>query len=372
MRAFTIESANDEFASNDTVTAELPDIEPVRAAPAKRGLLKRAWPMLRLLISLLLLGYVISSANWTAMLDLAKQMQVRWLLVFAALIPMPVVLSVWKWQVILRAMGHRVPFGQLFGMYVLSQFYNNILPSSVGGDVVRVMVLNEKIHSTKYALASIVVERFTGLTVLIVLAVVAVLSVPELRSNIAMLCLVGAVVMIYLGILSAIIHVRVIWLLRQVFGKVRPLAKIIDKLERFQVTIRAFRHQPLVLVNAILLSLAFYATAIVKVYVACRGFGTPIPVTAAAVSLPVVLAVGLLPITISGIGLTEWAFRVTFAAVGQSPDLGLTTGLLIRAAGYIWTCGGYLVYTLVHVGKPGLPAEAEALAEPALVDQTEA
>src|SRR5438128_935635 len=61
-----------------------------------------------------------------------------WLLAGAALVVLAMLVSAWKWQILLASHGLRVGFGHLFGTYLVGLFFNNFLPSNIGGDVIRV------------------------------------------------------------------------------------------------------------------------------------------------------------------------------------------------------------------------------------------
>ncbi|HEX7010142.1 MAG TPA: lysylphosphatidylglycerol synthase transmembrane domain-containing protein [Phycisphaeraceae bacterium] len=317
---------------------------PVERRPRWLGVL------LRLGVSLALLAYVLAQTNWGNVLGLLKGLDVFWLAVMMLTAPMNVGVCVWKWRLLLASQGHRVPFRTLFGMYVLGQFYGNVLPSSVGGDVARVAVLSRRIQAPKDALGSIVVERFTGFSVLILLAIMAIVTVPAFRRNLPLLAMVLVAVALYAGLLVGILSTRVVWLLRLVGGRCRWLTPLIDKVERFQISLRHFGRHPRVLLGAVALSLAFYAGSILTVYAACRGVGQAVPIAKLAAAVPVVLAVTLVPVTAGGVGLAEWSYRDSFAALAILPDLGLTVSLLLRIRGLIWSSSGYLIYTLATLG----------------------
>ena len=154
---------------------------------------QRIWIFLRLILGAMLFVWVLSTANWGEVMAHLHAADWRFVAVFLVITPLNVGVFVWKWQILLRAGRVTVPFWLLYRMYVVSQFYNNVLPSSVGGDVVRVAMLNRSIRSPERALASILVERFSGLTVLVILGVAATVATAELRANRMLLALVAGV-----------------------------------------------------------------------------------------------------------------------------------------------------------------------------------
>ncbi|GJL56867.1 MAG: hypothetical protein NPIRA02_39990 [Nitrospirales bacterium] len=136
----------------------------------------RVWAVLRLLISLGLLTYVVSRAHWETIIHTLDNARVIDMLIFLALTPMSVYLCTLKWKILLDARGAYVPIGRLFGLYIIGMFYNNVFPSSIGGDVVRVTALKQHVPSMEDALGSVFIERLTGFFILTLLGIAALLT----------------------------------------------------------------------------------------------------------------------------------------------------------------------------------------------------
>lgn len=344
----------------DPTIEEAAAVSPSPDRPARKG---RWGLVLRLTVSVLLLAWVIGGADWSKVLDLVQQAEMLWLVLFVLFTPLQVGISVAKWRTILRACGHRVRFWSLYGIFVVSQFYNNLLPSSVGGDVVRAVMLSRRVNDPRQAWASIVVERFTGLLVLVLMAVVAVLVVPGMREKFWLVAAVAAVGVLCLGVLACVVVPQVVWLARAMLGRRKLAARLIDKAEKFQRAIRALAGSPTVMGTALVWSLAFHVSAAISIYLACRGIGEDVSIVDMLLTVPVVLTVATLPISISGIGLAEWAFMDSFAAVGLDPNIGLVAALLLRAKGLIWSSAGYLTYTLATSGSGRASVQPDEVAQ---------
>jgi Lysylphosphatidylglycerol synthase TM region len=81
-------------------------------------------------------------------------------------------LSCWRWQIVLRATGHCVPIGSLLASYFAGMFVSIFLPGSFGGDVYRSYQIGQRIKDTEVAIASVFLERFTGLAAVFALALI--------------------------------------------------------------------------------------------------------------------------------------------------------------------------------------------------------
>ena len=99
------------------------------------------------------------------------------ILVVAVLIGIVVnMISALKWFMLTKSQELGAGYWRIFAYYVIGQFYNMFLPTSVGGDFVRSYELGKYSGRQADALASVFVERYTGVLVLLAFAVIAVLT----------------------------------------------------------------------------------------------------------------------------------------------------------------------------------------------------
>ena len=82
------------------------------------------------------------------------------------------VLAAWRWQRVLAVFGSHVPMRTLFKHYLAGQFVGNVLPSTIGGDVLRVSRSSKDVGGARdVAFAAVVLERLTGFVALPLLTV---------------------------------------------------------------------------------------------------------------------------------------------------------------------------------------------------------
>lgn len=321
--------------------------------------------ILRGALSLLLLLWVLGRADWSGVVEHLDDADWLYLTLFVLITPVNVGISVYKWRILLAAKGFSLPFWPLFQMYVASQFYNKFLPSTVGGDALRALMLNRIMAEPRHALGSIVMERLTGLLVLTLLGGGAVWAAPELHANRPLMILVAVSILASVGLFVAVLSRRVIGLLRRLFGGWQLARRLLAKADGFQRTLHEYRHSPDAMVLSLALSCLFYVGLIVNIWLVCAGIGQSVSWSTVAIVVPVVLLVSLLPVTVGGLGLTEWTFMVGFQALGAPGALGVAASLLLRAKQLIWTSGGYLVYQFGAGRAPAAQGHAStASAEP--------
>ena len=325
--------------------------------------------------TLLLAAFVVWASDPARLWELATNLSLGWLPLLAATAIGTTASSVWKWSLLLRARpgGPAVPaFLPLLGLYATGQFYNQVLPSNTGGDVVRGELLARRLRAAggvagtgrSEAYASITAERFTGLAVLVLMAVPTAL-VPAFWGSPMLMVGILAGTLLSVGVMGAVLlirpgnpeatakPIRSSGLTARTRGRVlKVLAGVRRKLSAFSAGLRAYRHHPRTLGAALALSLLFYVIAVASVMIAARCFGHVIPFLPAAAATAAVLVVSLLPISINGLGLWEASFLATFEALGLGGELGLAVALLIRARDLTWAVIGAAIAAALQ-GTPG-------------------
>lgn len=328
------------------------------------GFLKRL-PVLA--ISLALAGWVIARTDWPQLGQLfADRLQWGWLPIFALTAPLLTLVSAWKWRSLLAARGQRDGLLPLTGLYVTGQFYSNVLPSSSGGDVVRAELARRRhsrhapagqapTRSTVYA--AITAERFTGLFVLLVLALATLATTPALWHLSPLTGLALAGVAFASAVMAAVASRRVGRGAATLGQRIKPLARPAAKLQAFQADLWVYAQHRRVIAFALVQSIAFYALAALSVSVAGACFGVTIDARTATATTALLLVITLLPISINGVGLWEFAFSEIFHLLGYSRELGLAVALIIRFRDVAWSTTGFLLATTL-MKQPQANAEA--------------
>ena len=81
-----------------------------------------------------------------------------------------VLASGWRWQTLLDAQHVRVPIGWLLNSYLVATFFNNFLPSNIGGDVIRIRDTAAQAGSKTLATTVVLMDRGLGLLGLLAIA----------------------------------------------------------------------------------------------------------------------------------------------------------------------------------------------------------
>lgn len=77
-----------------------------------------------------------------------------------------------RWQMVVRSLGLEMGIARCLKLYFLGLFFNNFLPSGVGGDFVKAYYLSKDCGSYERPFLSIFLDRYIGLHVMLLSAVV--------------------------------------------------------------------------------------------------------------------------------------------------------------------------------------------------------
>ena len=281
--------------------------------------------LLRVLASALLMGLVIRRVDWEEFAATVRAARPFYLAMSLLVSPLLVLISAWKWQILLRARALSPGLATCYRLYLVGYFFNNFLPTNVGGDVVRGYILGRRQGNRAAVMASVFLERFTGVSALVVMALLALPFGPTALYDIKVTASVSAVVAAYLVLLWAVVDRRALALTRR--GLHLPF---MGKVVRLQESIAVYREHGGALAACMGLSLLFYLGAAFNVMVSARAFGASLTLGEAVLVTPVILLISLLPFSLGGLGLSEWAYYFALGKYGISPEVALSTALLMR------------------------------------------
>jgi len=239
--------------------------------------------------------------------------------------------SAFKWWMLLKSRAVAVGYWRIFCYYLVGQFYNQVLPTSVGGDVVRSYELGKYTGNKAEALASVFVERYTGVLVLLLVAGLAVL-IQLSRFNNAFIIASLVAFSIGLGLIAWLIFdLRVyLWIKQQVLARLPSMESVFDKIDKLLDSIADYRQNPLAIFVAFANSFVFYFLAVINVYVTALVFQADVSFADMLIATPIIMLLMNLPISLGNLFLMEASYTGILAIMGYSPALGLSVAVTMR------------------------------------------
>ncbi len=238
-----------------------------------------------------------------------------------------IVLSALRWQKVLEALDMPTGLRRLVPLYFAGQFVSNVLPTTIGGDVLRVSRLSRHNGDAPDTFASVVLERLSGWLVLPIITFVGLIINPGLWefSRPALLALFVA-----FATLAALVAVLVLADNRRVGGRYTTAEGWRRFVGAVHLGIGGLRHHPLATTWVILVGLAYqFALCLAALMVAeALGIGD-MGLTPLLAFLPAVLIAQVLPIGIAGLGIREAAFVVFLTPLGVPAEQAVALGLVL-------------------------------------------
>jgi uncharacterized membrane protein YbhN (UPF0104 family) len=268
-------------------------------------------------------------------------------------------LSALRWQLLARSVGFGGGYGRYLAHYSVGTFFNLVLPTSVGGDVVRAWYLSRAEGHRGAALLSVFADRASGLAVLIVLACAAAACSPvPLRPwLVALVAGLGAAVP--LGLLALPFLPALAARLPLIGARAR------GALERALEAGRAYLRRPRLLAQVTGLAVLIQAVNVALLWLIGLGLGLDVPIAYYGVVMPLVALLTLLPVSVNGVGLREWGTALLLAPLGVPESQAVALALLQSAAFSAVSLAGGGFYLLGRFAPPrGASMEVGADADP--------
>jgi uncharacterized protein (TIRG00374 family) len=250
-----------------------------------------------------------------------------WLGLAAALTLAGLVLSAMRWQRVLEVLGLEAKLSRLLSHYLAGQFVSNVLPTTIGGDVLRVSRLSRETGESPKTFASVVLERLTGWLVLPVISVVGFLVNPPLQD-------LGRATQVAIGLAFATLLALCILLYAVADQRIGGRFEAKDGWRRFasavHLGVARMKQQPSAAAHVLIVGFAYQLVLVLAAVAAAQALGVrPAGLTALLAFFPAVAIAQVLPIGISGLGVREGAFILFLDPLGVEAQDAIALGLLL-------------------------------------------
>jgi len=253
-------------------------------------------------------------------------------------------LSAYKWQLLLGPVGLAVPYVRLLAFYFTGMFFNLFLPTIVGGDAVKAVLLARATGAPARSTMSVFMERNLGLFALLTIAAAAAVLAPPaviagLRLTTLTLLLLGA----FLAANVVIATPRAYQLVDRLVA-MSPLSGKRARAASLYEAVARYRRRPYALAVTLCLSFVFQFVVVGVVFLNARALELDVPVSALAVFVPLISLAGMIPVTVNGLGVREALYILFFGQIGAPSELAVSLALLFLAVTFAASLPGGLVY----------------------------
>ncbi len=274
--------------------------------------------------------------------SVARHAAAAWLIAALALYLAMVLTSAWRWGLLLKAQGLHFSFGALTSSFLVATFFNNFLPSNIGGDVIRIADTAPAAGSKTLATTVVLIDRGLGLLGLILMAAIGATAGPRFATSgvgagVLWAAFAGGAAVATLALVFPESFTRLLQPLRLLHTE-----WVDERLARLTSALLRFRETPTALSGCFAGAVAVQ-TILVLFYLA----------------MPITFIVQMLPVSMNGFGVREAAFGFYFTRLGLPLESALLVSFVGAALVILFSLSGGIVY-LARQARSHTSAEVPA------------
>jgi len=301
--------------------------------------------LLKILISGVLFYFIFSNIDVEAFLQNLSLLDKRYIPLILGLIIANYYVSSIRWKsLLIHKNSESITVKYLTSLYFIGSFFNNFMPTSMGGDVYKIFALGKKINSKADAFAATFMERFTGMIALILISYFGLIKTLDfwlaqlphyITGNDVMLWIFKFLLFFgfWIGTVVALYSMKF-------------LSKKIKLVEKLYNSFSEYKGKYPVLFWAILTSFAVQIFSILSQYFIFSALGISVPFSHAMFVLPVITLAGFFVPSLNGLGVQDALYIQFFGLVGVSSELALSASVLYHLARLSVSLIGGVLYAL--------------------------
>ena len=290
---------------------------------------------LKIAVSLLLILYLVQTIDFNRSLDLVLASNSYFFGLSIALIILNYVFSSLRWKYLILS-EKKISLFYLIKLYLIGSFFNNFLPTSIGGDAYKILKLGEKIDSRTDAFTATFLERFLGMIALLVISIFGVISFSD--SN-------------YLNFIFGFVGVLIAFFLFLAFyPKFRFDHKFFNKifgiLDKIHSSFMRYKKHPLLLVYSLISSVLVQILSVLSQFVLFLAVGVSLPLAYSFFAFPIIFLSGYAIPSLNGLGSQDVLYQNFFLFININKEAIIASSLLYHLARFIVSLIGGLIYLI--------------------------
>ena len=317
----------------------------------RRGALLAA----KLGVSLGLLAYLLSTTDLAALVRRVRGGDTLLLAAAVALYSGMLLLSTLRWHLLLQAQGYESSLRSLSASYLVATFFNNFLPSSIGGDLIRVRDGRQITGSTTASLAVVAIDRILGFGALYFLAVAAYIAAgPDVRGLLGARALLAGLGLFF-GVLGYVFFRPGTTGRFMAASGLASFPWLRERFEVVQAAVNAYRRQLTRVFTAFGASVALQTLFVFYYYSVARSMRIGLRLDACFLMVPLCALIQAVPVSFNGWGVRESVFILYFRQLGLPRETALAFSLVGAGLIVLLSLSGAAVWTSRGAGPVRAP-----------------
>ena len=301
---------------------------------------------LKLTVSIILLAVLFRNIDVGRLWLLARQASVVWLVAALGIYAVNVLVSIWRWRLLLLAQHVHVRPRWLLGSFLVASFFNNFLPSNIGGDVIRISDTAKPARSKTLAATVILTDRGLGVMALVLVAALGATASRTLHPA----ALPISPVWLWAGFLAAAAGSAPAVFAPAGFSRLlRPLTIIHpewvgDRIDTITKVLTRYRETPTALIRCFGGAVFVQATMVTFYFAVAYALHLTIGLADLAVIVPISFVIQMLPVSVAGFGVREATFSFYFSKIGQPIESAVLMSLVAQVLIMLFSLTGAAEY----------------------------
>lgn len=277
-------------------------------------------------ITACLIYFLTQATNTEEIIFVINNASIHFIVLAAIGSSLAVLVSAFRWRLIIEKQGKKVSLSKIVKHTFVGNFFNQVLPSTVGGDAIRITSLLPDGIKLRDATQSVIAERLTGLLVLLVwTAVVILFLVDDFRLNWQH---------VFLGEVILIVLITLVAHFAHKLKKIPILgdSRLFNFIRDFLVLLLTITKNSRLFFFLVGLSLAGQIFGASTIFALSKAFGDQLTLAEAVLVMPPIYLLLSLPFSIGGWGARETLLVFGLGVFGTSPTnailIGITYGII--------------------------------------------
>jgi uncharacterized protein (TIRG00374 family) len=306
---------------------------------------------LSILLVVLLFTYVVDVRE---VVHILQRFDASYLVLALVVVTLDRMLMTFKWTLLLRAQGYRLPLFQGVTIYCTSMVWGLALPTTVGADAIRAVIVTRRGFNGTDVVTSIVIERMVGFVLalalgLVSLAILRSIGVLDARFDRALYLGIAMLIGVTALLVAALDERLVGKVVARLPASVRN-SKVMQYLERFAAAYRSLGGARSTIAKFSALTVLEQVFSVVFPWVLAMGLNVPVDLLLLLGVLPISTLISRLPISFDGLGVFEAVFVGLLVLAG----IDAAAALAIAISGRVIQLFAFLPWWFVHVARAGL------------------
>jgi uncharacterized protein (TIRG00374 family) len=252
-------------------------------------------------------------------------------------------ICIFRWRMLMRPLMPVPSLNRLFGIYCIGLFFNLTFPTVVGGDVVKIYYAGKHSNSYAQSFAAVFLDRDTGMLAMLMIACAATLIYPVSVPGIPVSAIIWSVFSLFivgnLCLFTSGLHRWMTGLLERLH-----MTRIARKIDRVSIVFQVIGRYKGILLGSMAISFVNQMLYISFIWFISTGLRLDVPFVKFLIFVPVITLISMIPISLNGMGLREYAFMSLFGAIGVPPASCIALGLVVSIMTILSSLPGGIVY----------------------------